>query len=266
LAHAGRKADTWSPFYRGERKFKEYITKEEGGWPEEVVGPSAIAYGKGWLTPRALSTEEVEEVKKQFLESARRAFKAGVDFVEIHAAHGYLAHSFLSPLSNERTDKYGGSFENRIRFTLDIVRDIKREFPNKSVWVRVSSTDFAEHVHDEGKQSWDGESTKAFAKECAKVGVDVLDCSAGGLVDFQQIKPKPAYQLPYASGVSSLKLPNLIVGTVGIMEGDKHAGELAEKAIREDDAQLVFLARGLLAKPSWPEEAGTELMGVRPAG
>lgn len=266
LAHAGRKSSTWSPFHRGDRKVKEYVTKEEGGWPDEVVAPSALSYGKGWIVPKALSTEEVEEVKEQFVEAARRSFKAGMDFVELHAAHGYLLHSFISPLSNERTDKYGGSFENRIRIVLDLIRDIKKEYPNKSVWVRVSSTDFAEHVHEEGKQSWDEEQTKAFAKEVAKVGADVLDCSGGGLVEFQKIKPKPAYQLPYASGVSSLKLPNLVVGAVGIMEGDSHDGELAEKALQDDDAQLIFLARGLLANPAWPESAGTELMGIRPAG
>lgn len=266
MLSVGRKASTWSPFYRGERNKNEYVTKEEGGWPDEVVGPSALSYGPGWITPKELTTDQVQEVRQQFLQAAHRSFKSGVDFVELHVAHGYLLHSFVSPLSNTRKDQYGGSFENRIRLVLEIIQDIKKDFPNKSVWVRISSTDFAEHVLKEGKQSWDEEQTKAFAKELTKVGVDVLDCSAGGLVHFQKIAPKPAYQLPYAAGVSSLKLPNLIVGTVGIMEGDHHAGELAEKALQDDDAQLIFLARGLLAHPSWPEDAGTELMGTRPAG
>lgn len=266
LAHAGRKASTWSPFYRGDRKLKEYITKEEGGWPDEVIAPSALSYGPGWITPRALKVEEIKQVQAQFLESARRAFEAGNDFVEIHAAHGYLLHSFLSPLSNTRTDEYGGSFENRIRLLVDIARDIKREFASKSVWVRVSSTDFAEHVHAEGKQTWEIEQTKALAKELTAVGIDVLDCSAGGLVHFQQIKPKPAYQLSFASAVSSLKLPNLLVGAVGMMEGDEHAGQIAERALQHDDAQLIFLARGLLSNPKWPEEAAVELMGTRCAG
>lgn len=105
LAHAGRKASTWSPFYRGEHKHAEYVTKEEGGWPDEVVGPSALAYGEGWLKAKELSNQEVKDVVKQFVEGARRAFKAGYDFVEIHSAHGYLLHSFLSPLSNHRTDE-----------------------------------------------------------------------------------------------------------------------------------------------------------------
>ncbi|UZJ55059.1 hypothetical protein CBS101457_004379 [Exobasidium rhododendri] len=266
LAHAGRKASTWSPFHRGEKQVKDYVTKEEGGWPDEVIAPSALSYGPGWIVPKEMTIEDIQQMKKYFVQAAQRAFKAGCDFVELHVAHGYLLHSFISPLSNTRTDKYGGSFENRIRIVLEIVQDIKKEFSDKSVWIRVSSTDYAEHVLAEGKESWEEEQTKRFAKELTKVGVDVLDCSAGGLVHFQKITPKPAYQLPYASGVSSLKLPNLLVGSVGMLEGDEFAGQVAERALQNNDAQLVFLARGLLANPKWPEEAAVELMGTRCAG
>lgn len=266
LAHAGRKASTWSPFHRGEKKIKEQITAEEGGWPKEVIGPSALSYGPNWIVPKEMTLQDIEENKKSWLEGARRAFEAGVDFVEIHAAHGYLLHSFLSPLSNVRKDKYGGSFENRIRLLIEIVQDIKREYPKKSVWVRVSSTDFAEHTHAEGKQSWELEQTKQLAIELNKNGVDVLDCSAGGLVHFQKISPKPAYQLEFARGVSSLKLDKLIAGAVGMMEGHEHAGQVAEKALQDGDARLIFLARGFLANPKWVEEAAVELMGTRCAG
>lgn len=180
LAHAGRKASTWSPFHRGERKVKEYVTDEEGGWVKDVVAPSALSWGKGWITPHALTTEEVKEVQAQFVAAAGRAFEAGYDFVELHAAHGYLLHNFLSPLSNQRTDEYGGSFENRTRLLIDTVKAIRAKFPDRSVWVRVSATDYAEHVHAEGKQSWDIEGTKQLYAVLNKVGVDVLDVSGGG--------------------------------------------------------------------------------------
>jgi 2,4-dienoyl-CoA reductase-like NADH-dependent reductase (Old Yellow Enzyme family) len=264
LAHAGRKASTWSPFHRGDRKVEGHVTKEEGGWPEEVIAPSAIPYGPGWLTPKAMSVEDIQSVKKSFVDAARRAFTAGVDFVELHVAHGYLLNSFISPSANIRTDNYGGSFENRIRIVLEIIDDIKKEFPNKSVWVRVSSTDFCEHLDQE---SWNEEQTIKFAKVLNEQGkVDVLDCSAGGVTHLQKITPKPAYQLPFAAGVSHLKLSNLLVGTVGIMEGDEYLGQVAEKALQDGDAQLIFLARGLLSHPSWPEEASVNLMGTRAAG
>mgnify|MGYP000492306419 CR=1 FL=1 len=271
LAHAGRKATTWSPYHRGPRTKRVYVTKEDNGmgWPEEVVAPSALAYdGEGgeWVVPKELTTEEVGKIHQAFLDGADRAFKAGVDFVELHAAHGYLLHSFLSPLSNTRTDKYGGSFENRTRLLVEIARDVKKKYPSKSVWVRVSSTDFAEHVEAEGKATWNIEETCKLAPLLADVGVDVLDCSAGGLVDFQKIKPGPAYQLPYAEAVSKLELPKMLTGSVGILEGDSYTGEVAEKALKDGKADLIFLARGLMAKPSWPEEAATELTGVRCAG
>ncbi|PWN88379.1 FMN-linked oxidoreductase [Acaromyces ingoldii] len=266
LAHAGRKASTWSPFHRGERKVKEYVTDEEGGWTKEVVAPSALAWGKGWITPRALSTAEVKEVQKQFVDAAARAFESGYDFVELHAAHGYLLHSFLSPLSNQRTDEYGGSFENRSRLLIDTAKEIRAKFPERSLWVRVSATDYAEHVHAEGKQSWDIEQTKQLHKVLSQVGVDVLDVSGGGLVEFQKISPRPAYQLPYAHELSKNKLASPLLGTVGIMEGDEYPGQVAEKALEDGDASLVFFARGLLANPAWPEFAGANLLGVRPAG
>lgn len=266
LAHAGRKASTWSPFHRGERKNKNYVTDAEGGWEKDVVAPSALPYGQGWLVPQELSTEGVQEFIQQWLAAARRAFAAGYDFVEIHSAHGYALHSFISPLSNKRTDQYGGSFENRTRVLREIVAGIKKEFPGKSVWVRVSGTDFAEHVDE---PSWNLDETKKLAQALAETGaVDLLDVSAGGLVDFQKINPAPGYQVPLAEGVASLKIPKskLLVGSVGMLEGPSYAGELAEQVVASGKADAVFLARGLLANPKWAEDVGVELMGLRPAG
>lgn len=181
LAHAGRKASTWSPFYQGHRQQPFYVTKEEGGWPDEVVGPSALSYAEGHLTAKELTTEQVKGIQKSFVDAARRAFEAGYDFVEVHSAHGYLLHSFLSPLSNHRTDQYGGSFENRTRLLTDIIRDIRSEFPDRSVWVRVSGSDFAEHLKEQdGRESWTIEGTTELAKQLSTLGVDVLDISGGG--------------------------------------------------------------------------------------
>ena len=271
IAHAGRKASDWSPYHRGPRKNPIYVTKEDNGmgWPDDVVGPSALSYdGEGgqWIVPKALTTEEVGQIKQKFLDAADRAYKCGVDYVELHSAHGYLLHSFLSPLSNKRTDQYGGSFENRTRLLLEIAKAVKTKYPNKSLWVRVSSTDFAEHVEAEGQATWNINETVKLAPLLADIGVDVLDCSAGGLVSIQRIKPAPAYQLPFAAAVSKLKLPNMLTGSVGILEGATYSGEIAEKTLTEGKAHLIFLARGLLAKPSWPEEAAEKLTGVRCAG
>lgn len=261
LAHAGRKASTWSPFYEGPKKNPNYVTKEEGGWPEEVVGPSALAYDEGHLVAKELSTEEIKEIEKAFVDAADRAYKAGYDFVEIHCAHGYLLHSFLSSLSNKRTDQYGGSFENRTRLHLDIIKKINEQHPDLSVWFRVSGSDFADHLQESGQEPWTIEGTKQLAKLLSTVNVDVLDISGGGLVGAQQIKPVPGYQLPFAKAVSSLKLDHPLVATVGRMESGEHAGHLAEQALHEADASLVLIARGFMTKPNWVEEAAEQLMG-----
>lgn len=269
LAHAGRKSSTWSPFYRGDRKSPHYVSDSEGGWEKDTVGPSPIPYGEGWLTPRELTTQELQDIIQAFVVAARRAFnECGYDFVEVHSAHGYLLDSLNSPLSNKRTDQYGGSFENRTRALREIVSQIKKEFPHKSVWLRIGSTNFAEHVED---PSWGIEDTKRLAQELGEAGeVDVIDCSAGGLVSFQKISPRPGYQVPFAEGVSSLGIAKskLLVGSVGMLEGpDVHEpGHLAEEVLQKGQADLVFLARGFLANPSWVEDASAQLMGTRCAG
>lgn len=210
LAHAGRKASEYSPFHRGDKGEHRWVSEKEGGWPEKVYAPSAIPWNEGWVTPKALTVEQIKKVEDDFVEGARRAFKAGYDFVEVHSAHGYLLHSFLSPLSNIREDNYGGSFENRTRLPLDIVKRIRKEFPNKGLWFRISSSDFAEHLHEEGKKTWDIEETKKLAKLLDAEGVDVLDCSAGGNYHDQRIKPRPGYQLDFAAEVKKLGTKMLV--------------------------------------------------------
>ncbi|CAO1632165.1 unnamed protein product [Sympodiomycopsis kandeliae] len=268
LAHAGRKASTWSPYHRGEKKNKNHVTDAEGGWEKEVLAPSPIAYNEGHIVPQEMSTAQVEEVRDQFIQASHRAFKAGYDGIEVHSAHGYYLHSALSPLSNKRTDKYGGSFENRVRLLEEIVDGIKTAHPDRSVSVRVSGTDFVEGTEHE-KDSWTVESTKQLAQRLASKGqVDILDVSAGGLVPFQKISPSPGYQAHLAEGVNSLQIPKtqLLVGSVGQLEGPNYAGEIAEELLQDQKADLIYLARGLLANPSWVQDAGAHLMGVRPAG
>lgn len=266
LNHAGRKASTWSPFHRGEKKKPGYVTKEEGGWPDNVEAPSPVPYDDKSPQPLDLSTEQIEAIIQQFIDSADRAYKAGYDFVEIHCSHGYFLSSMHSQLSNKRTDQYGGSFENRTRAVVNIVKEIKKRWPDKSLWVRANGTDFCEHLDE---PSWTTEDIKKLASVLADTGVvDVLDISAGGNSPHQQINPRPGYQVPFAEAVSSLQIPKekLLVGSVGMLEGPDYSGQLAEQVVKENKADLIFLARGLLANPKWVEDVGVELMGLRPAG
>ncbi|KIS71603.1 uncharacterized protein UMAG_00046 [Mycosarcoma maydis] len=279
LAHAGRKASDWSPFYRGEKKQK-FVTQEEGGWPDRVVAPSAIAYAQGHVTPRALTTEDINKLQDKFVQSARWAFEAGYDYVELHSAHGYLMHSFLSPLTNQRTDEYGGSLENRARFLLNVARRIRQEFPNKGLWVRVSSTDWADQAHQ--ADSWTVDQTVELAKMLQEARVDLLDVSSGGLVPFQKITVGAGYQLFGAKAVRDALAKiepdaskRMLVGAVGMMEGSydspngqdrSQIGKLAEQSIQSGECDAVLLARGLMSYPSWTEDASVALMGTRAAG
>ncbi|GAC73270.1 NADH:flavin oxidoreductase [Moesziomyces antarcticus T-34] len=281
LAHAGRKASDWSPFHRGARKEQKYVTRQEGGWPEDVVAPSAIAYNDGFITPRALTTEDVKKLEDNFVQSARWAFEAGYDYVELHGAHGYLMHSFLSPLTNHRTDEYGGSLENRARFMLNVARRIRAEFPNKGLWVRVSSTDWADQA---GKgDSWTVDQTVELAKMLHDAKVDLIDVSSGGLVPFQKITVGAGYQLFGARAVRDALVKaqpdqdkRMLVGAVGMMEGSNdspnayersEAGKLANASIQKGDCDAVLLARGLLSYPNWTEDAAAALtQGTKSAG
>lgn len=280
LAHAGRKASDWSPFYRGEKSQARFVPKEQGGWPDNVVAPSAIAYADEFVTPKALTTEGVKKLEDKFVQSARWAFEAGYDYVELHGAHGYLMHSFLSPLTNHRTDEYGGSLENRARFLLNVARRVRAEFPNKGLWVRVSSTDWADEA---GKgDSWTVAQTVELAKLLHEAKVDLLDVSSGGLVPFQKIVPGAGYQLFGAKAVRDALVQlepdasrRMLVGAVGMMEGSHDSpngqdrsqiGKLAEESIQKGECDAVLLARGLMSYPSWTEDASVALTGTRAAG
>lgn len=250
LAHAGRKASTYAPFADGVGSVSEI----QGGW--ETVAPSATAF-PGYAAPRALTLEEVRAIPQAFADAARRADEAGFDLVEVHAAHGYLLHQFLSPLSNDRDDEYGprgdgDSFENRTRLVVEVVDAVRAVWPDdKPLAVRFSGTDWLDG-------GWTSEETARLGARLAGRGVDVLDVSSGGLLPAD-IAVGPGYQVPLAREVrEGSRLPT---GAVGLITDPKQAEEI----LTNGDADLVLLARAALREPAWPQRAAFEL-GDEPEG
>lgn len=240
LAHAGRKASYSSPW-----KGHLYVAPQQGGWIP--VAPSPIAQKSSQQTPKELTNDEIEEVITDFIEASKRAVKAGFDVIEIHGAHGYLINEFLSPLSNFRTDHYGGSFENRIRILTQIVSKMRTVIPEEMpLFVRLSATDWVEG-------GWNEDDTVALGKILEQMGVDLMDCSSGGNSVDQQIPLKPMYQVPYAQKVK--EKTGLLTGAVGLIT----TAIQAENIIKEGRADLVFLARQLLREPFFPLHAAHQL-------
>ncbi|CZS79624.1 unnamed protein product [Fusarium graminearum] len=231
LSHAGRKASCVSPWL----SINAVAAKEVGGWPDNVVAPSAIAQEAGVNpVPKAFTKEDIEELKNDFLAAAKRAIRAGFDVIEIHAAHGYLLHQFLSPVSNQRTDEYGGSFENRIRVVLEIIDLIRAEIPETTpILVRVSATDWFEYdaqFKDEFPESWTVEQTCKLAQILPKHGVDLVDVSSGGIHPKSAIaiKAGPAYQVDLAKQVKKAVGDSVLVSAVGGIK----TGHLAEEVLQ----------------------------------
>lgn len=232
LAHAGRKASAY-PLLPGQPL--GLISREEGGW--ETVGPSAIAF-PGLSLPRALTVAEIDDIVEAFVSGAQRAARAGFDVVEVHAAHGYLLHEFLSPLSNQREDEYGGSLENRARFVRRVVQAIRQAEPDLPMIVRVSGDEWV-------GGGFDPASTTQLAKWLAEDGTDMIDCSTGGNVGDAPIRIGPSYQVHVASTVRAAGLP---VGTVGLIT---EAAE-AESILVTGQADIISIGRPLLANPHLP--------------
>lgn len=240
LGHAGRKASTVPP-WEGSRM----VTPQDGGWLP--VAPSAIPYRASDPAPHALSLGEVRAVVDAFAAATRRALAAGFRVIELHAAHGYLLHQFLSPLTNQRTDEYGGSFENRVRLTLEVVDAVRTVWPGElPLWVRVSATDWADG-------GWDAEQTVELARLLAARGVDLVDCSTGGLVAGVKIPVGPGYQVEFAERVR--REGGIATGAVGMITTPEQADEI----VRSGRADVVLLARQLLRDPYWPLRAGKAL-------
>jgi 2,4-dienoyl-CoA reductase-like NADH-dependent reductase (Old Yellow Enzyme family) len=247
LAHAGRKASTVPPWQGGH----PLMTPEEGGWT--VVGASPIPFREGSPVPAPLDEAGIEEVVAAFEAAARRAVIAGFRVLEIHAAHGYLLHQFLSPLSNHRTDEYGGSLENRMRLTLRVAERVRAAMPEDlALFVRISATDWAE----EG--GWDVEQSVELAKRLKEAGVDLIDVSSGGTLAKANIPATPGYQVPFARRVRHEA--KILTAAVGLITEVNQADEI----IKNGEADLVFLARELLREPYWAFKAQREL-GLPPA-
>jgi len=241
LSHAGRKASTEVPW----RKARQFSPQDTHGWQTEA--PSAIPFAEGHLAPDALDREGLQRVREAFVSAARRAASLGIDVVQLHAAHGYLLHQFLSPISNQRSDGYGGSLKNRMRFPLEVFEAVREAFPSeRAVTMRVSGTDWV-------PDGWDLEQTIALSKELEARGCDAIHVSSGGLHPAQTIPVGPSYQVPLARAVkSSVDIPVIAVGLITSFEQ-------AEAIIGTGDADLIALARAMLYDPRWPWHAAAEL-------
>ncbi|HXB20396.1 MAG TPA: NADH:flavin oxidoreductase/NADH oxidase [Candidatus Solibacter sp.] len=241
LAHAGRKASTSEP-WKGGRP----VGAEEGGW-SPIFAPSAIAFNEGFQVPQALTIPQISAAVKAFASAAQRALAAGAKVIEVHSAHGYLLHSFLSPLSNHRTDEYGGSFENRTRILCEVVTAIRKVWPEQfPLFVRISATDWIDG-------GWSPEDSVALAKLLKALGVNVVDCSSGGVVPHAKIPVGPGYQVPFAQRIRSES--GMATGAVGMITDPAQADQI----VRTGQADLVFLARQLLREPYWPLHAARAL-------
>jgi len=242
LAHAGRKASVRRPWEGGAA-----ILESAGGW--QPVAPSAIPFRPEDPPPHALTETEIHAVADQFRQAARRALDAGFQMVEIHAAHGYLIHSFLSPLSNHRTDRYGGSFENRRRLALDVIDAVRSVWPEHlPAFLRISCTDWIDG-------GWTASDSVELARLAREHGVDLIDCSSGGLAPQQKIPATPAYQVPFAERIR--RETGVATGAVGLIT----TVEQAENIIRDGQADLVLMARQFLRDPYFPLHAASALGG-----
>ena len=245
LAHAGRKASCDLPWKGG----AGLTTAAAGGWP--VVGPSEIAFDEGSPVPRALDEAGIDAIVMAFEAATRRALTAGFRLIEIHGAHGYLLHEFLSPLSNRRTDEYGGSLENRMRLLLRVAGTVRELVPQElPVFARISATDWVEG-------GWDEEQSVVLAGRLKAVGIDLIDVSSGGLVPRARIAVGKGYQVPFARRIRSEA--GIMTGAVGMITEASHANEI----VTGGDADLVLLARELLREPYWALKAQQEL-GAEP--
>jgi len=233
LAHAGRKASFAPP-----RDGGHLLHPGQGGW--QVVAPSAIAYSGDYAMPHAMTIDEIDTVVKQFAESTHRALKAGFKVVEIHMAHGYLMHEFLSPLTNQREDEYGGTLENRMKLPLRVARAVREAFPeNLPVFVRISATDWAEG-------GWDLRQSIVFCAALKEIGIDLIDCSSGGQVHYAKIPVGPGYQVPFAKAIK--QEVGIATGAVGIITKALQA----EDILQNEDADVIIMGREMLRDPYWP--------------
>ena len=241
LTHAGRKASTYAPG-RGHGS----VPESEGGW-DNVVAPSALRFTEGYPMPQELSIDGIKNIVSAFAAAARRTCEAGFRVIEIHAAHGYLIHEFLSPLSNQRTDAYGGSFENRTRMLREIVAAVRGSWPERApLFVRISATDWIDG-------GWDIRQSVELARQLGELGADLIDCSSGGNVSHAKIPVGPGYQTQFAEQIR--RQANILTGAVGMITSPLQA----EHILVTGQADAVIIAREFLRDPYWPLRAAREL-------
>lgn len=239
LAHAGRKSSLTEP-WNGDRQ----LLPEEGGW--DMVAPSAIPFSDGRATPAELTTDGIRRIIDAFRDAAARALRAGFEVLEIHGAHGYLINEFLSPISNQRTDEYGGTFENRLLFLRQIIEAVRQVWPQHyPVFLRISATDWVE-------EGWTVEDSVKLAPIVRAYGVDLIDCSSGGNAAHARITAGPGYQVPFAAAVRQAGIPT---GAVGIIV----TAQQAEDILAAGQADLIFMGREMLRDPYFPLHAATTL-------
>jgi len=240
LAHAGRKASTDKPWHGG-----RVIAEGPDSWTP--LAPSAIPFREGDPPPHALTVDEIRDVTGQFVRAAKLALRAGFKVIEIHAAHGYLLHEFLSPLCNERSDEYGGSLENRMRMTLEVTEAVRAAWPAElPLFVRISATDWAEG-------GWTLDESVELSKRLRQLGVDLIDCSSGGAVAHAKIELGPGYQVPFSRTIRAQA--SIPTGAVGLITTAQHAEEI----VADGSADVVLLARQFLRDPYFPLHAAKEL-------
>jgi 2,4-dienoyl-CoA reductase-like NADH-dependent reductase (Old Yellow Enzyme family) len=245
LAHAGRKGSTHRP-----GAGQGAVAESAGGW--RPVAPSAIAFNDTYAKPDELTIDQIKSLQRAFTVAAERAAAAGFDVIEIHAAHGYLIHEFLSPLSNRRVDAYGGSFENRTRFLRECVEAMRDVLPERCpLFVRISATDWVEG-------GWDIDESVELARLLLSLGVDLIDCSSGGNLEKAEIPIGPGYQTPFAERIR--READIATAAVGMITAPAQADQI----IRNDQADLVVLAREMLRDPYWPLHAAQELEQIAP--
>jgi 2,4-dienoyl-CoA reductase-like NADH-dependent reductase (Old Yellow Enzyme family) len=240
LAHAGRKSSQEPPW-----KGSKPIPDINGGW--QTVAPSAITYKEPYPVPKELSIEEIKKNVENFGNAALRAKKAGFKVIELHGAHGYLINEFLSPLSNKRTDKYGGSFENRTRFLLEIIESVRKVWTEENpLFIRISATDWKDG-------GWTEDDSIKLANLLKTKSIDLMDCSTGGNAADTRIELKPLYQVSFAESIK--KSTGILTGAVGLITTSQEANSIIE----ENKADVVFMAREFLRDPYFPRRAATEL-------
>jgi 2,4-dienoyl-CoA reductase-like NADH-dependent reductase (Old Yellow Enzyme family) len=240
LAHAGRKASTNRPWLGGGP-----VAQADGGW--QPIGPSAIPFDTKYQTPREMSASDIDAVTQQFVDAAKYSLAGGFEVAEIHAAHGYLLHEFLSPLSNKRSDEFGGPLENRMRFPLRVAKAVRDTWPAKwPVFVRISATDWAEG-------GWDLPQSIELSRRLKTIGIDLIDCSSGALVPYAKIPTEPGYQVPFAEAIR--REVGIPTGAVGMITEPQQA----EAIIASGKADAVLLARQMLRDPYWPAHAASAL-------